>query len=139
MAQLLANIDVDDLERAADFYAVLGLKRGRRYGDTVLELSGAAVRVFLLARAAGSPPYRGAPGRSYARHWTPVHLEFAVDDVEASVAAACAAGARLEGAIGDFAFGRLAVLADPFGHGFCLIQFNPRGYAAGLEPRPREA
>jgi predicted enzyme related to lactoylglutathione lyase len=138
MAELLANIDVDDLDRGAAFYAVLGLRRGRRLSDTVLELTGAAVRVFLLACPAGSTPCPGAAGRDYARHWTPVHLEFAVDDVDAAVAAACAAGARLEGAIGEFAFGRLAVLADPFGHGLCLIQFNSRGYDAGLDPVTRD-
>jgi predicted enzyme related to lactoylglutathione lyase len=137
MAELLANIDVDDLDRGAAFYAALGLRRGRQLSDTVLELIGAAVRVFLLACPAGSAPFAGAAGRDYARHWTPVHLEFAVDDVEAAVVAACAAGARLEGEIGDFAFGRLAVLADPFGHGICLIQFNARGYDAGLEPLSR--
>jgi hypothetical protein len=27
-------------------------------------------------------------------------------------------------------YGRLALVADPFGHGFCLIQFNERGYDA---------
>lgn len=137
MAQLLANIDVDDLERGAAFYGALGLRRGRQLSDGVLELTGAGVRVFLLACPAGSAPFAGGAGRDYARHWTPVHLDFAVDDLEAALAAACAAGARQEGAIGEFAFGRLAVLADPFGHGVCLIQFNARGYDAGLEPVTR--
>ncbi len=25
-------------------------------------------------------------------------------------------------------WGKMAVLADPFGHGFCLLQFQGRGY-----------
>jgi lactoylglutathione lyase len=28
----------------------------------------------------------------------------------------------------DAAWGRLALLADPFGHGFCLIEFKGRSY-----------
>ena len=32
----------------------------------------------------------------------------------------------------DAAYGRIAMLADPFGHGFCLLQFNDRGYDALL-------
>ena len=30
--------------------------------------------------------------------------------------------------IETLAFGRIAVLADPFGNGFCLIEFLGRGY-----------
>ena len=37
-----------------------------------------------------------------------------------------------EGETCDAAYGRLAMFADPFGHGFCLIQFNERGYDALL-------
>ena len=35
-----------------------------------------------------------------------------------------------ESAISDHAYGRLALFADPFGNGFCLLQFNDRGYDA---------
>ena len=27
-------------------------------------------------------------------------------------------------------YGKLAMFADPFGHGFCLIEFNAEGYDA---------
>ena len=40
--------------------------------------------------------------------------------------------AKLEAAAKDTAYGRIAMLADPFGHGFCLLQFNERGYDALL-------
>ena len=45
-------------------------------------------------------------------------------------ARAVAAGATGEAPACDAAYGRIAMLADPFGHGFCLIQFNDRGYDA---------
>ncbi len=32
----------------------------------------------------------------------------------------------------DAPYGRIAMLADPFGHGFCLVQFNRQGYDALL-------
>lgn len=40
------------------------------------------------------------------------------------------AGATAEGAIRDELFGRIAQLADPFGHGLCLIELSPAGYDA---------
>ena len=71
-----------------------------------------------------------APGsaRHYSRHWTPVHLDFVVPDIHAACARAQAAGATPEGPLRSHAWGHIAVFADPFGHGFCLIQFLNRGY-----------
>ena len=46
----------------------------------------------------------------------------------AALARATAAGAKLEGDVRTANWGRIAVLADPFGHGFCLIEFLNRGY-----------
>jgi Glyoxalase-like domain len=50
--------------------------------------------------------------------------------LEIARAAALAAGAVQEGATCDASYGRLAMFADPFGHGFCLIEFNAEGYDA---------
>jgi predicted enzyme related to lactoylglutathione lyase len=128
---LLANIDVDDLERAVAFYRDgIGLTPARRLFDGgVVEMAGASSRVYLLAKPAGGSASAAASlPRDYRRHWTPIHLEFAVDDVESAVARAVRAGASLEIPIRDAVWGRIAVLADPFGHGFCLIQFVGRGY-----------
>lgn len=128
---LLVNIDVEDLGRAQAFYcAAFGLRAGRRF-DGAVELIGSDVPLYLLAKPAGSesapPP---ALPRDYGRHWTPVHLDFVVDDLEAALACARAAGARLEKAITSHAWGRIALLADPFGNGFCLVEFSARGYDA---------
>jgi len=57
-----------------------------------------------------------------------VHLDFVVADVEAAAARAVAAGATLERPIQDAPWGRMANLADPFGHGLCLLEFRGRGY-----------
>ena len=70
----------------------------------------------------------GHQRRRYQRHWSPVHLDVVVDDVEAALARAVAAGATPEGEIRTGAWGRIVTVADPFGHGLCLIQFLGRGY-----------
>jgi len=38
------------------------------------------------------------------------------------------AGARLEQPIATHNWGKLALMADPLGHGFCFVQFLGRGY-----------
>jgi predicted enzyme related to lactoylglutathione lyase len=129
--ELLINIDVDDLERGVAFYTeTLDLRRGRTLFDgTVVELTGASSAVYLLLKPAGTPAAGGIrQRRRYRRHWTPVHLDFVVADVTASVTRAVAAGARLEGAIESYDWGRLATLADPFGNGFCLLELPEGGY-----------
>ena len=130
MAKLLVNIDVDDLEGAIAFYTrALPLRLGRRLGPDIAELAGAEVGIYLLLKPATSAPFPGADQpRSYRRHWTPVHLDFGVRDLDAAVARAEAAGARREGAPERHPWGQIAYFSDPFGHGFCLIQFAPGGY-----------
>jgi predicted enzyme related to lactoylglutathione lyase len=133
---LLVNIDVDDLAAATRFYCEsFGLRVGRRFGAGGVELLGAPSAIYLLQKPAGSAPAATVPQpRDYARHWTPVHLDFVVDDVDAAVARAVAAGARLESPVRDANWGRIALLADPFGHGFCLLQFVGRGYDEIADP-----
>jgi predicted enzyme related to lactoylglutathione lyase len=129
--QLIVNIDVDDLEKAVDFYTTaLGLRLGRRlFEGSVAEMLGATSTIHLLSKPSGSNAVPGAAlSREYKRHWTPVHLDFAVEDISATVERAVRAGATLEGAIQSLAWGRLAVMSDPFGHGFCVLQFSAKGY-----------
>ena len=130
MPELLVNIDVDDLERGIAFYVRgLGLKPGRRLGPQACEIIGASSPIYLLENRGGTRPFADATSRrDYGRHWTPVHLDFAVLDLQAAVDRAIAAGGRLEGPIDDRPWGCLARMADPFGHGFCLLQFKGRGY-----------
>ena len=127
---VLANIDVDDLARASDFYcSALGLRTGRRFGDWGVELLGASTAIYLLQKASGTlPSPDSSRRREYIRHWTPVHLDFVVPDLASALAQARSAGASLEGEVRTHNWGRIAVMADPFGHGFCLLEFLGRGY-----------
>jgi len=129
--QILVNIDVDDLEKAIEFYTTaLGLRLGRRlFEDSVAEVLGASSTIHLLLKSSGSTSVpETALGRDFKRHWTPVHLDFAVDDISAAAERTVHAGAKLEGEIQSFAWGRLVTMSDPFGHGFCLLQFSQKGY-----------
>lgn len=130
MPQLLVNLDVDDIDRAVRFYTEgLQLQVGRRFDDSFVELLGADAPIYLLGKPAGGKPFDGAAhGRDYSRHWTPVHLDFVVKDIDSAVARALAAGAKLESPPREEPYGRLALLSDPFGHGFCLLEFQRRGY-----------
>ena len=127
---LLVNVDVDDLDAATRFYGdAFGLTVGRRFGSVGVEMLGSNAPIYLLAKRPGTLPASTVQEpRDYSRHWTPVHLDFVVADVETAVARAVAAGAVLEQPVTASAWGRLAVMADPFGHGFCLVQFVGRGY-----------
>jgi predicted enzyme related to lactoylglutathione lyase len=132
MAEMLVNVDVPDLERAIAFYTqAFELRLGRRLGGDFAELLGAPAPIYLLHAAPGTPAVPGAAlERDYGRHWTPVHLDFVVPALDSALECALAAGATLERAPTEHAYGRLALLSDPFGHGICLLQFNERGYDA---------
>jgi predicted enzyme related to lactoylglutathione lyase len=137
MPGLRVCIDVEELDRAVAFYErALGLTVARRLGHEWAELAGAPVPIDLLAKPPGTAalPAGTRALRDYERHWTPVHLDVVTDDVEAAVRRATEAGAKLERPPERKAWGRIALLSDPFGNGFCLLQFEGRGYDAVVPP-----
>ena len=131
-------IDVNDMDRAVAFYtAGLGLKVGRRFQGAFVELLGAGSAIDLLLNAPGTQPIAGrADTRHYQRHWTPVHLDFVVDDIEVAVARLLQHGAVLEMPVTERVWGRIAGLADPFGHGLDVLQFKGLGYDVLLPQQP---
>jgi predicted enzyme related to lactoylglutathione lyase len=127
---ILLNIDVPDLAAAERFYMeAFGLTVGRRFGADFVEIIGWPVPLYLLRKEPGTIA-AGSQPRTYERHWTPIHTDIVVEDLDAATARAVRAGARVERGPQAVAFGRIACLADPFGNGFCLIEFSERGYDA---------
>jgi predicted enzyme related to lactoylglutathione lyase len=127
----LLNIDVPDLERAIAFYANgVGLRLRRRlFEGTVAEMLGASSPIYLMEKQANSSPSAyTSQRRDYQRHWTPIHLDFVVPDLAMAIERALQAGATLEGEPQSFVWGCQAVMSDPFGHGFCFIQWIGKGY-----------
>ena len=136
MLKLSINIDVDNLEKGVAFYTeALGLTPLHRFGATAVELGGAQAPVYILQKALTAPPFPGAePRRDYGRHWTPVHIDLVVDDLEHALARALKAGAHAESELESYRWGRMVLMADPFGNGFCLIQLDAVGYEAMVTP-----
>lgn len=130
MVHVHAYVEVGELERGIAFYCdAFGLTLKRRLRPTWVELGGASVPIFLLGNR---PPVADLGGkkvqRSHERHWTPVHLDFIVPDLDAAVARAMKCGASLDREIQAREYGRMANMADPFGNGFDLIEFVGAGY-----------
>jgi predicted enzyme related to lactoylglutathione lyase len=128
---MLVNIDVPELAPAIEFYtSALELDLSRILDDDVAELTGASCVIYLLANGAGSAPARSITEfRRYSRHWTPVHIDFVVDDIEQSTNQAINAGASQESECIEWRGSKCITFSDPFGHGFCLIQFTGETYS----------
>ena len=118
------SIDVPSLADGIAFYGqAFGFEVGARPvpGVAVLKLGGATL--CLLEKKEGTRPSpHTADMRRYERHWTPVHLDIHVPDLDAALTRAIAAGARQEQVFRNAEHGSAAFCSDPFGHGFCLIQ-----------------
>lgn len=121
--KIAISLDVPVLEEGIAFYeAVFGLKPIARPRAGMALLAAGDERILLLERAEGTKPFKAAStGRSYQRHWTPVHLDFHVADAVATRDRALAAGARLEAWHEPPGRAPVAFMSDPFGHGFCLM------------------
>jgi predicted enzyme related to lactoylglutathione lyase len=80
------------------------------------------VSVCMHEKAAGSQPSpAGNELRHYERHWTPVHLDFHVDDFDAALEKLRAGGGTIENEFRSGGPRPAAFCADPFGNGFCVI------------------
>jgi predicted enzyme related to lactoylglutathione lyase len=130
--RLLINIDVPDLDIAVAFYeAAVGLTLSRLIDGDVAELVGASSVLYLLRKPPGSAASSAAAAtRQYTRHWTPVHIDFVVDSIEEAAKRAILAGARQESACVEWMGSKCITFSDPFGHGFCFIEFSGQTYSA---------
>ena len=135
VTSFILNIDVPDIEAGIAFYtAAFELKVGRRFERGFVELVGAETKVYLLEKETGtSIGPAGGDVRRYDRHWSPIHPDFIVEDLGSAVERVVRAGAMQEGETCGAPYGKLAMFADPFGHGFCLIEFNAEGYDALIQ------
>jgi len=117
------SIDVPRLEDGLRFYRDgLGLVEVARPVATYAVLACGEAKIGVFEKAAGTQPAPGSADlRRYARHWTPVHIDFHVDDFAAFLARALAAGALCEQKFEGGGHPPIAFCSDPFGHGFCIV------------------
>ena len=117
------SIDVPALDQGLAFY-------GSAFGfvETARPVPGYAVlkcddaEIGLLEKPAGTCPAEGSGDvRRYDRHWTPVHIDFYVDDFDIALSRALDAGARCEQKFDAGEHPPVAFCCDPFGNGFCII------------------
>jgi predicted enzyme related to lactoylglutathione lyase len=113
-------VDVDDVDRAVEFYGRgLGLEIQKHEKEWAKAMLGE--QVFWIMKVASGPS--GAISRDYKRHWTPIHLDFHVDEIDAVVKRALAAGGKLDREIQrNPDGGGIANLSDPAGNGIDLVQ-----------------
>jgi predicted lactoylglutathione lyase len=129
--KIIINIDVPDLAAGIEFYTnALGLKLNRTLDNDVAELVGASSVIYLLQKSVGSSTSKNSlSDRDYARHWTPVHIDFVVEDLYEAKERALKAGAKYESECDEWMGSKCITFSDPFGHGFCLIKFTGDTYS----------
>ena len=130
MLAVHAYIEVTDLARGIEFYCGgIGLTHKRQLGPRWVELAGANLPIFLLAyRPANAELGAAKVPRDFGRHWTPVHLDFIVTNLDEMVGRLRDFGVTLDREIQIREYGHMANMADPFGNGFDLIEFSGPGY-----------
>lgn len=116
-------IDVPRLDEGLRFYRdALGFAEIARPIPIYVVLKCGESQIGLMEKAAGSKPAKGSDDvRRYERHWTPVHIDFQVDDFEAFLAKAINAGAVCEHKFEIAGRPPIAFCSDPFGNGFCVV------------------
>ena len=124
--KVTVSIDVPSIDEGVAFFGgVFGFVETARPHPGYAVLRSGEATIGLLAKAAGSSPAAGsADVRKYERHWTPVHVDFRVDDFEATLERALANGATSEQVHRVAGFPPVAFCSDPFGHGFCIVGVN---------------
>jgi predicted enzyme related to lactoylglutathione lyase len=124
MISMSVSIDVPDGEEGLRFYGeAFGFTKVSEPFPGVVVIRAGNAELLLLSKAAGSVPCPHVDAkRAYDRHWTPVHVDFHVDDFKSSLERALKAGAKQEQLFETPGRPAVAFCSDPFGHGFCLIE-----------------
>jgi predicted enzyme related to lactoylglutathione lyase len=124
--KVTVSIDVPSIEDGLAFFGdVFGFVETARPHPGYAMLSAGEATIGLLAKPAGSSPAQGSNDvRRYERHWTPVHVDFRVEDFEATLARALEKGAIAEQVHRTAGYPPVAFCSDPFGHGFCIVGVN---------------
>ena len=124
MLSVSVSIDVPDMAKGIRFYTdAFGFSKISEPYPGVAVLRAGGLTITLLEKREQTKPSPNAQDvRRYDRHWTPVHLDIHVDDLHAALDKAVEAGATKEQFFENAEHGSAAFCADPFGHGFCLLE-----------------
>lgn len=122
-----ASIDVPDLERGLGFYGrVFGFVEKSRPFPTMAIVGANNLTICIHEKAAGTRSSAGSPEpRRYERHWTPVHLDFHVQDFDGTLSRIRDESGIIENEFRNQGPMLAAFCSDPFGNGFCVIADRP--------------
>jgi predicted enzyme related to lactoylglutathione lyase len=117
-------IDVPDVQKGVLFYGeAFGFAKVAEPHPGVAVLKIGEIAITLLEKPEHTKPSPNTRDlRRYDRHWTPIHVDFHVDDIRAALDKAIGAGATQEQYFESDEHGSIAFCADPFGNGFCILQ-----------------
>ncbi len=121
------SIDVANLDEGIRCYSdAFGFVEAARPVASYAILACGDLEIGLLEKAAGTNPAEGSDDvRRYERHWTPVHIDFSVEQFEDALQRALTAGAKCEQKFEGGDHPPVAFCSDPFGNGFCVIGKKP--------------
>ncbi len=121
------SIDVPSLDQGLHFYReVFGFVETARPFPTMAIVDANNVTVCMHEKAAGTKSSSaGTATRHYDRHWTPVHLDIHVVDIDAVLAKVKAQGGTIEMEFRNQGPMPVGFCCDPFGNGFCVIGERP--------------
>src|SRR6186713_3078694 len=117
MISVSVSVDVPNMADGVRFYTeAFGFSKVSEPIPGVVVLRAGTSEICLLEKKSGSVP---APGtqetRRYERHWTPVHMDFHVDELKPALAKAVSAGAKQEQLFENPGYPSVAFCSDPFG------------------------
>lgn len=116
------SIDVPSLEQGLRFYReVFGFLETARPFPTMAIVDANNVTVCMHEKPAGTKSSAAGTARQYDRHWTPVHLDLHVDDLDAVLERVRAQGGAVEMELRNQGPKPVGFCCDPFGNGFCVI------------------
>ncbi|MBV9331624.1 MAG: glyoxalase [Alphaproteobacteria bacterium] len=124
ITEISLGIDVPRLADGIRFYSeAFGFELRAEPVPSVAVMRAGPLTLCLLEKSTGTRPSPFGLGlRHYERHWTPVHLDIHVTNLQAAIARALEAGARKEQVFENAEHGSAAFMSDPFGNGFCLLE-----------------
>lgn len=124
MISVSISVDVPKLTDRICFYTnAFGFSKIAEPVPGVVVLRAGTSEISLLEKEPGSiPSVCTQEKRHYQRHWTPVHMDFHVDDLRQAIEKALPASAKQEQLFENPEHGSVAMCSDPFGHGFCVIK-----------------
>lgn len=117
------SIDVPNLEKGLRFYReVFGFVETARPFPNMAIVDANNMLVCMHEKAAGtkSSP-AGDAERHYDRHWTPVHMDIHVHELDGVLEKVRSEGGAVEMEFRDQGPKPVAFCSDPFGNGFCVI------------------